>query len=119
MRELIFGLAARGEILLGSHLLAEVQQVCSHGLILERGCVVAQEAIDALLVGDPAVVLRTPVPQRVRLLCGTAPWLCLLAKAGNLLHSAVPCAREVECAQLLVNEQTPALELFRRDQRLE
>ncbi|GBD20095.1 ABC transporter ATP-binding protein NatA [bacterium HR28] len=120
VRELIRGLAASGQtILLCSHVLAEVQQVCSHVLILDRGRVVAQGAIEALLAGDHAVVLRTPVPERVRVLCAMTPWLRLLAEDGNVLHIAVPSTREEEFAQLLLAEQIPVLELSRRSQTLE
>lgn len=120
VRELIRGLAANGQtILLCSHVLAEVQQVCSHVLILDRGRVVAQGAIDTLLAGDHAVVLRTPVPERVRALCAMTPWLRLLAEDGNVLHLAVPSTCEEEFAQLLLTEQIPVLELSRHSQTLE
>lgn len=62
IRQLIRALVAGGTtVLLSSHLLNEVQQVCDRIAVLNRGKVVAQGRVDELLRGQsPGVRLRVP-----------------------------------------------------------
>jgi ABC-2 type transport system ATP-binding protein len=62
IRQLIRALVAEGtSVLLSSHLLNEVQQVCDRIAVLNRGKVVAQGRVDDLLRGqNPGVRLRVP-----------------------------------------------------------
>ena len=53
VREIIRGLGERGTtVFLNSHLLSEVEQVCSRVAIVDRGKVVAEGTLDELLGGD-------------------------------------------------------------------
>ena len=62
IRQLIRALVASGTtVLLSSHLLNEVQQVCDRIAVLNRGKVVAQGRVEELLRGQsPGVRLRVP-----------------------------------------------------------
>jgi ABC-2 type transport system ATP-binding protein len=59
VRELIMSLAREGRtVLLASHLLHEVQQVCSHVAILKRGELLAQGSVQEILRGDGSLLLK-------------------------------------------------------------
>jgi ABC-2 type transport system ATP-binding protein len=59
VRELIVRLRERGTtVFLNSHLLGEVERVCDRVCIVDRGSVVAEGTIDALIAGKPGVRIR-------------------------------------------------------------
>jgi ABC-2 type transport system ATP-binding protein len=65
VRQLIRDVAARGKaVFLSSHLLHEVQQVCTRVAVLRRGRVLREGTIDELLAtGEARVRVRVPDPQ--------------------------------------------------------
>ena len=61
IRQLLLDLNAAGTtIFLSSHLLAEIEQMCTRVGVLDRGRLVLQEQLDALLRPTGLVVVRTP-----------------------------------------------------------
>jgi ABC-type multidrug transport system ATPase subunit len=72
VRELILELHSRGTtIFLSSHLLAEVEQMCTRVGVLDRGRLVLQDDLDALRQPTGRTVVRTPdAAQAVALLNG-------------------------------------------------
>ena len=76
-------------IFLSSHLLAEIEQMCTRVGVLDRGRLVLQERLDVLLRPTGLVLLRTPDG----------------ARCGSLLGSAVAHADD---GQLLVRSDDPA-----------
>jgi ABC-2 type transport system ATP-binding protein len=59
MRRLIRGLAERGiTVLLSSHLLGEVEQVCTHAAIMDRGRLVAVGTVAELVGSSPTVYVE-------------------------------------------------------------
>ncbi|HLI55806.1 MAG TPA: ATP-binding cassette domain-containing protein, partial [Actinomycetota bacterium] len=59
MRQVIRGLAERGiTVLLSSHLLGEVEQVCTHVAIMDRGRLVAAGTVAELIAGSPTVYVE-------------------------------------------------------------
>ncbi|SDT32378.1 ABC-2 type transport system ATP-binding protein [Friedmanniella luteola] len=73
IRELLLRLNAAGTtIFLSSHLLAEIEQMCSHVGVLDRGRLVLQERLDVLLRPTGLVAVRTPDVQRATELLGSA-----------------------------------------------
>jgi ABC-2 type transport system ATP-binding protein len=62
VRSLIRSLAAEGTtVFVSSHLLAEIEQICTHAAIMSAGSLVAQGTLDELReVGRPRVRLLTP-----------------------------------------------------------
>jgi ABC-2 type transport system ATP-binding protein len=53
-------------VFLSSHLLAEVEQLCSRVGVLDRGRLVLQDELGALTAPTGATVVRTPAPDRAR-----------------------------------------------------
>lgn len=73
VRHLVSTLAADGiTVLISSHLLAEIQQICSHIGVMRAGKLVAQGSIDELRSTQTAqLVVHTPDPERaVQILTG-------------------------------------------------
>ena len=69
MRKLIRDLGARGTtVLLSSHVLSEVQQLCERVVVLDRGSVIAEDAVEALRTGpgSTTLALRADPQHRAR-----------------------------------------------------
>jgi ABC-2 type transport system ATP-binding protein len=67
VRELLLDLHRGGTtVFLSSHLLAEVEQLCSRVGVLDRGRLVLQEELAWLTAPTGATVVHTPTPDRVR-----------------------------------------------------
>ncbi|MGY1671887.1 ABC transporter ATP-binding protein [Geodermatophilus sp. SYSU D00710] len=67
VRELLLELHRGGTtVFLSSHLLAEVEQLCSRVGVLDRGRLVLQEELARLTAPTGATVVDTPAPERVR-----------------------------------------------------
>ena len=73
VRELLVELNAAGTtVFLSSHLLAEVEQLCTRVGVLDRGRLVAQDRLDVLTGPTGRVCLRTPDPAAAAGLLGAA-----------------------------------------------
>ncbi len=71
IRDLLIELNEAGTtVLLSSHLLSEVEQVCTHVGILDRGRLVIQETLSALQAPTGHVVVKSPDADRVAALLG-------------------------------------------------
>jgi ABC-type multidrug transport system ATPase subunit len=67
VRELLLDLHRAGTtVFLSSHLLAEVEQLCSRVGVLDRGRLVLQDQMATLTAPTGATVVHTPTPDRVR-----------------------------------------------------
>jgi ABC-2 type transport system ATP-binding protein len=67
VRELLLELHRGGTtVFLSSHLLAEVEQLCSRVGVLDRGRLVLQDQLATLTAPTGSTVVHTPVPDRVR-----------------------------------------------------
>ena len=67
VRELLLDLHRAGTtVFLSSHLLAEVEQLCSRVGVLDRGRLVLQDEVATLTAPTGATVVETPLPDRVR-----------------------------------------------------
>jgi ABC-type multidrug transport system ATPase subunit len=67
IRELLLDLHRTGTtVFLSSHLLAEVEQLCSRVGVLDRGRLVLQDEMAALTAPTGATVVRTPAPEHAR-----------------------------------------------------
>jgi len=73
VRSLIRSLADEGTtVFLSSHLLAEVEQVCTHVAVMSTGRLVAQGSLDELRAqGTERVAVRTPDPDDARRILGS------------------------------------------------
>jgi ABC-type multidrug transport system ATPase subunit len=67
VRELLLDLHREGTtVFLSSHLLAEVEQLCSRVGVLDRGRLVLQDELASLTAPTGATVVHTPVPDQVK-----------------------------------------------------
>jgi ABC-2 type transport system ATP-binding protein len=67
IRELLLELHRGGTtVFLSSHLLAEVEQLCTRVGVLDRGRLVLQDELAALTAPTGATVVHTPAPDRVK-----------------------------------------------------
>jgi ABC-2 type transport system ATP-binding protein len=67
VRDLLLDLHRSGTtVFLSSHLLAEVEQLCSRVGVLDRGRLVLQDELARLTAPTGATVVQTPAPERVR-----------------------------------------------------
>jgi ABC-type multidrug transport system ATPase subunit len=73
VRSLIRSLADDGTtVFVSSHLLAEIEQVCTHIAVMSTGRLVAQDSLDALRAeGTARVTVRTPDPEAARTVLAT------------------------------------------------
>jgi ABC-2 type transport system ATP-binding protein len=87
MRELLRELRAMGKtILISSHILSELADVCTHVGIMDRGRIVLSGTVAEVLRRLPRqrrVVLRTPEPERAREALAGVPGLRLLEEATD------------------------------------
>jgi ABC-type multidrug transport system ATPase subunit len=119
IKDLIAGLAPERSVLVSSHNLVDIQEICSHGLILDRGRVVA--------LGDIAALTRRGAEITIEFAAGAAlPSAALAERFGqeNLViregSLRIRFAKEAETAEvigdalrLLLDAQTPILGVYR------
>ena len=97
MRLVLARYAATGRtVILSSHLLAEVEQTCSHVVVMHRGRLVASGSV-AEVAGDGAMQLAVAEPERA---------VQVLAAAG-IDAAAVPARRALEDVFLDLVEEAP------------
>jgi ABC-type multidrug transport system ATPase subunit len=92
VRELIRHLSGEGRtVLLSSHLLHEVEQVCDSVAILSRGRLIAQGAIRDLLRQRGAIRLSTTDDTKAATIISALPWvMAVTAEKGYLMAEAPP-----------------------------
>lgn len=75
MRDLLQQLASQGKtIFLSSHLLSEVQQICSRVIFLNAGKLVAEKTVAELLQGQGEYAVKLEHPQDALALLHQQPW---------------------------------------------
>jgi ABC-type multidrug transport system ATPase subunit len=114
VRELIARLAQAGHtIVLSSHLLNEVEQVCSHVAILARGQLLAQGHVRELLHSQGAVRLRTTADDKAAQVLAALDWVGTVhVDGGYIVASASPdrageLTRELCRYEVYVTEMLP------------
>jgi ABC-2 type transport system ATP-binding protein len=120
IRELILRLAHDGQtIVLCSHLLAEVQQVCDRVLILAEGRAVVQGEVAELLSQGAQTILRTDDPTRAAMVLRGVPWIEEVARDGDALLLTMPPDRQFALGAVLAEHGLIIGELRRRERDLE
>ena len=117
VRELIRGLGGENRtVILSSHLLGEVEQVCDSVGILSRGRLIAQGDVAKLLQerGRPQVRLRTTDDSKAYQILSALAWVDSVSTDNGFLVAGVEAARSWEITAALsrnevyVAEMTPA-----------
>ncbi|HEY8599370.1 MAG TPA: ATP-binding cassette domain-containing protein [Thermomicrobiales bacterium] len=120
MRELILRLAHEGQtIVLCSHLLAEVQQVCDRVVILAKGRAVAQGEVATLLSQGAQTVLRTDDPIRSEMVLRGVEWIEGVTREGDTLLLTMPPDRQFALGHILAEHGLIVGELRRKERDLE
>ncbi|GER81989.1 ABC transporter ATP-binding protein [Thermogemmatispora aurantia] len=104
MRDLLHQLAAQGKtIFISSHLLSEVQQICTRVAIIRLGRLVTEASVEELTRGRGEFVVRVEHPQEALRLVRAQPWgaTARLTERGELVTPA-PDGRGRELNRYLV-----------------
>jgi ABC-2 type transport system ATP-binding protein len=90
VREIIQRIAAEGKtIIMASHILDEVEKVCSHVAIIKRGNLLASGEVGAILSNDRQVDIGTENLSRLRELLTNFPGINSIAEKNKLLQLQV------------------------------
>jgi ABC-2 type transport system ATP-binding protein len=112
IRDLLAELVAAGTtVFLSSHLLAEVELICTRAAIVNRGRLVAQDRVDALLAPTGRVRVSTPDPGRAAELAAALPGVELGERLGDGLVVHLDGTQPEALNRLLVAEGVPVREL--------
>lgn len=119
MRELIRSLRDEGRtVLLSSHLLAEVEQVCTRVGVIHRGRLVAQGRLEELRGAARLAAVAEPLDQAERV-CRGFPGVTAVTVTSGRLEVSLPADRVGELNAALVAAGIQVRELRRMEQSLE
>lgn len=120
MRALLLKLARAGQtILLCSHLLAEVQQICDRVMILAQGRAVAQGEVTTLLRQGAQTILRVDDPLRAEAMLQQVPWVECVTRRDDILVLTLADQHVSALARLLAEQAFIVLEMRRQERDLE
>lgn len=120
IRELIIRLGEEGKtILLNSHLLHEVEQVCSRVAIIKKGTVIKQGPVDELLNTGDVFILRTTDMAKTVALLGPADWVKSVTQRDDSLLVGMDQERAVDVSRLLAENGVYISELKMEENTLE
>lgn len=101
IRELIRQLNSEGiTIIMASHLLDEVEKVCTHVAILKRGTLLVNGAVDDVLRSEDQIEVRTADMQRLQSIISSMPGILKVQPTNGILQ--LSCESNVQPYQ--VNE---------------
>lgn len=119
MRELMKRLKSEGHtVLISSHVLHEIEQVCDRVLILNFGKIVVQGRVEDLLGGDTLEVVAQPAEDAERVLRDLS-WVERVSRDGNRLLVKAPTERAVEINRALADQGIYLSRLLVQEQSLE
>ncbi|MGH9065698.1 MAG: ABC transporter ATP-binding protein [Acidimicrobiales bacterium] len=104
VRLLVRSLATDGmTVFLSSHLLSEVEQICTHAAVMSGGRVAAQGPIDALREAQSRVLrVGTPDPELAVRVLGALPGIGLATAAEGVVRAELRGAEPEDCTAALV-----------------
>ena len=120
VRELIRRLSGEGHtVLLSSHLLHEVQQVCDRVAIMSRGRLIAQGAIRDLLRRRGAIRLTTTDDTKAAAIISAQPWVTAVSAEKGYLTAEAPPERSWELTKALAEHGVAVKEMAPVEDSLE
>ncbi|MGI8687563.1 MAG: ABC transporter ATP-binding protein [Thermomicrobiales bacterium] len=120
IRQLIRRLADGGQtIVLCSHLLGEVQQVCDRVAIMASGRIVAQGTVETLLREGAVTLLRVDDPARAEAILRRVPWVAGITRAGDTFTLEMPEEDAFALGRVMTEHGIVIGELRRRERDLE
>jgi ABC-2 type transport system ATP-binding protein len=88
MREVLHRYAATGRtVVVSSHLLAEVEQTCSHVVVMHRGRLVAAGEVSDIVAGTGQATFRVDAPDAAAAVLRATPGVHGVEVAGPLVHA--------------------------------
>jgi ABC-2 type transport system ATP-binding protein len=129
IRQLLLRLAASGKtVILSSHILYEVQQVCNRVAILQKGHLLKQGEVGELLRGSERLLIRVNSGEQAATAAmilnqaqqNGAPWIArVLPLPGFFLRVEAPVARSSEIVALLAQQNIYLAEIRPEQNSLE
>ena len=120
MRRLMARLKDEGHtVLISSHVLHEIEQMCDRILILNRGRIVVQGRVSSLLAAGDKLEIRIERAGEAQAILSPVPWITDVTREGDRLTVSAPLARSAEINALLAQEGLYASELHPRETSLE
>jgi len=120
IRQLIRRLADGGQtIVLCSHLLGEVQQVCDRVAIMAGGRIVAQGTVETLLREGAVTVLRVDDPARAEAILRRTPWIVRITREGDAFVLEMPDGDAFMLGRVMAEHGIVIGELRRQERDLE
>ena len=114
VRDLIRSIGTEGRtVLLSSHLLHEVEQVCDSVTIISRGRLIAQGEVAELLRsrGSEQVRLRTTDNAKAAEILSALEWVGAVATKGDFLHASAPHERSADLTAALSRSEVYVAEM--------
>lgn len=120
MRALMRRLKGEGHtVLISSHVLHEIEQICDRIAILNTGKIAVQGRVDALLSGRSRLALRLDRAGEAQALLRPVEWIGEVTRDGDRLLVEAPPARAAEINALLAREGLYASEIRPHEESLE
>jgi ABC-2 type transport system ATP-binding protein len=120
MRDLMKRLKSEGHtVLISSHVLHEIEQICDRIVILSRGRIVVQGPVEALLGGSGQIEIRISRIQEAEGILAELPWVHRVDRDGSRLLVTAPLERSAEVNAALATRDLYASEIHPHEQSLE
>lgn len=120
MRTLMRRLKDEGHtVLVSSHVLHEIEQVCDRILILVHGKVVVQGSVHELLSHDRRIEVRIARAGEAEAILTAVPWIVGVQRDGDRLQVAAPSERTADVNEALAREGLYASHIGVQEQTLE
>jgi len=103
MREVLRRYAAAGRtVVVSSHLLAEVEQTCSHVVVMHQGTVVADGTVDDIIAGGGAASFTVDAPDRAAAVLADLDGVRGVAVDGASVHAELNGTPRASAVRALV-----------------
>ena len=103
MREVLRAYAAGGRtVVVSSHLLAEVEQTCSHVVVMHHGAVVAAGTVEDIIAGRGAATFTVDAPERAVAVLGALDGVRSVHVADGAVHAELNGTPRASAVRALV-----------------
>ncbi|HCG02050.1 MAG TPA: ABC transporter ATP-binding protein [Chloroflexi bacterium] len=120
MRSLMRRLKSQGHtVLISSHVLHEIEQICDRILILNHGKIVVQGKVESLLNARSRIAIRVDRAGEAQAMLKPIDWIEDVSREGDLLLLTAPPDRAADINRLLAGEGLFASEIRPEEESLE
>src|SRR5699024_9733983 len=104
MRQVLLEYAATGRtVIVSSHLLAEIEQTCTHVGVMHRGALVTSGPVDELVAADGGATFRVDLPDSAIEILRTEIGATALHREGNTIRAELGDADRADAVAALVH----------------